>query len=98
MALFKKTQNKNRVYLNHISCVLTKHGIGYYDICIIRDPLERLISIFNYLKMGGAGNWNDNIAYQMINNFKSLDELCESYYNINKKHHKLAKKIFFLDK
>ena len=89
------SQNKHIINLGHIECVLRKHKIGYYDICIIRNPLERLISIFDYLKGGGMNNFTDNKAYRMVNNFKSLDELCESYYNRNKKHHKLAKQIFF---
>lgn len=48
---------------------------SYFKFAVIRDPISRFASAFNFLKTGGYGTWDHEFAEKVLKPFSNANEL-----------------------
>lgn len=51
---------------------------NYFKFAVIRDPIERFVSAFYYLKRGGMGTYDREFSDKYLSGFQSVDQLCKA--------------------
>lgn len=73
----------------------------YFKFTIVRNPWDRVVSAYSFLKQGGLNDWDRNFYDKEISKYGSFKDFIEGWLtpdNIMKFHHFRPQKHYILDK
>lgn len=89
---FKTGHRRYEDYINHFG----KNILTYYSFTFVRNPWDRLVSSFHYLKNGGIGNRYDINAGKILKNYK-FGSFVKDFTNKKFPFIHFIEQMFFID-
>lgn len=101
-ALFGNLAGGHTTLEQYLNIYEPKNVLSYFKFTIVRNPWDRVVSAYHFLKQGGLNN-NDREFYKNeLVNFDSFDDFVKNWLvypeNLKKYHHFQTQSHYILDK
>jgi hypothetical protein len=101
-ALFGNLAGGHTTLEQYLNIYEPKNILSYFKFTIVRNPWDRVVSAYHFLKQGGLNKWDQEFFQKELAAFDSFEDFVKGWLihpeNINKHHHFQVQCHYILDK